>query len=259
VALGTPALCAASIMDWIPFIELGRRLAGFFILVVLDTLLPNERLSFVLHDLFAVPFEEIALIVDRSPAAARQLASRARRRVQGLDAMSSRDRRRQREIVEAFLAASRRGDFESLIALLDPGAVLRADRAAVHAAAVNRDRGAPAPASEVRGASSVAGVLVGRATGAAIAPDVNNTVKRLLDVRKASFLPMERAVELTGMEYGGITPIGLPPDWALLVDSRIPGAGVVVIGSGIRRSKLLCQGELLARLPGARLVEGLAN
>ncbi|HET9061527.1 MAG TPA: YbaK/EbsC family protein [Acidimicrobiales bacterium] len=88
--------------------------------------------------------------------------------------------------------------------------------------------------------------------------DVNNTVKRLLDVRKASFLPMERAVELTGMEYGGITPIGLPSEWPVLVDSRVPAAGVVVIGSGVRQSKLLCPGELLTRLPLARLVEGLA-
>jgi prolyl-tRNA editing enzyme YbaK/EbsC (Cys-tRNA(Pro) deacylase) len=89
--------------------------------------------------------------------------------------------------------------------------------------------------------------------------DVNNTVKRLLDVRKASFLPMDRAVELTGMEYGGITPIGLPSQWPVLVDSRVPVAGVVVIGSGVRQSKLLCPGELLRRLPSARLVEGLAS
>ncbi len=142
---------------------------GPALLVVLDTLSPTERMSFVLHDLFAVPFEEIGPIIDRSPAAARQLASRARRRVQGLDEIPVGNRRRQQEVVAAFLAASRRGDFEALIALLDPDAVLRADRAAVDAARVNRDRGAPALAPEVRGASSVAGALVGRATGAALA------------------------------------------------------------------------------------------
>ncbi len=116
---------------------------GPALLLVLETLSPSERLAFVLHDLFAVPFEDIAPIVDRSPAAARQLASRARRRVQGIDEAHSGDRRRQQEVVEAFLAASRRGDFEALVTLLDPDAVLRADRAAVEAAAANRDRGAP--------------------------------------------------------------------------------------------------------------------
>jgi RNA polymerase sigma factor (sigma-70 family) len=97
---------------------------GAALLVVLETLQPAERLAFVLHDIFAVPFEDIALIVDRSPTAARQLASRARRRVRGAnrDALSA-DRR----IVDAFLAASRDGDFEALLALLDPDVVLRAD------------------------------------------------------------------------------------------------------------------------------------
>ncbi|MCI0155279.1 hypothetical protein KNO15_01005 [Leifsonia shinshuensis] len=88
--------------------------------------------------------------------------------------------------------------------------------------------------------------------------DVNNTVKRLLDVRKASFLPMDRAVELTGMEYGGITPIGLPEEWPLLVDSRVVADGVVVIiGSGVRRSKILLPGRLLGDLPSARVIDGL--
>ncbi|WP_434317300.1 YbaK/EbsC family protein [Leifsonia sp. P73] len=90
--------------------------------------------------------------------------------------------------------------------------------------------------------------------------DVNNTVKRLLDVRKASFLPMERAVELTGMEYGGITPIGLPPEWPLLVDSRVVADGVVVIiGSGVRRSKILLPGRLLGELPSAQVIDGLGQ
>src|SRR4051795_12613518 len=97
---------------------------GAALLVVLETLQPAERLAFVLHDIFAVPFEDIALIVDRSPAAARQLASRARRRVQGADRHAPTADRR---VVEAFLAASRDGDFAGLLALLDPEVVLRTD------------------------------------------------------------------------------------------------------------------------------------
>jgi RNA polymerase sigma factor (sigma-70 family) len=144
-------------------------LMGPALLLLLDTLTPSERLAFVLHDLFAVPFEGIAPILGRSPAAARQLASRARRRVQGSDETQAGDRRRQQEIVEAFLAASRRGDFEALVALLDPDAVLRADRAAVRAATANRHKGAPLLAPEVRGAAAVATALVGRARAARLA------------------------------------------------------------------------------------------
>jgi RNA polymerase sigma-70 factor, ECF subfamily len=139
---------------------------GPALLLVLEALSPSERLAFVLHDLFAVPFEDIAPILDRSPAAARQLASRARRRVQGSDEAHPSDRRRQQEIVEAFLAASRRGDFEALVTLLDPDAVLRADRAAVKAATANRAKGAPLLAPEVRGHRAVASALVGRAQAA---------------------------------------------------------------------------------------------
>jgi prolyl-tRNA editing enzyme YbaK/EbsC (Cys-tRNA(Pro) deacylase) len=93
------------------------------------------------------------------------------------------------------------------------------------------------------------------ATGRA---DVNNVVKRSLDVRKASFLPQARAVELTGMEYGGITPIGLPGDWPILVDQRVVETEVVVIGSGVRRSKILLPGHLVSRLAGAHVVDGLS-
>jgi RNA polymerase sigma-70 factor (ECF subfamily) len=126
---------------------------GPALLVVLDTLTPAERLAFVLHDLFAVPFDEIAAILGRSPAAARQLASRARRRVQGSSPDPAADLRRQRAVVDAFLAAARGGDFEALLALLDPDVVLRADPAAVQAGA----------AAEVRGAREVAGTFSGRA------------------------------------------------------------------------------------------------
>jgi prolyl-tRNA editing enzyme YbaK/EbsC (Cys-tRNA(Pro) deacylase) len=89
--------------------------------------------------------------------------------------------------------------------------------------------------------------------------DVNNLVKRTLDVRKASFLTMERAVEESGMEYGGITPVGLPSSWRLLVDSRVAVLDVALIGSGVRRSKLLVPGPTLARLPCAEVVEDLAT
>src|SRR5918999_4465941 len=125
---------------------------GPALLVVLETLTPGERLAFVLHDMFDVPFEEIASIVGRSPAAARQLASRARRRVQGATVPDV-DLSRKREVVDAFLAASRQGDFERLIAALDPDVVLRADRAAVEMGA----------SREVRGAAAVAATFSGRA------------------------------------------------------------------------------------------------
>jgi RNA polymerase sigma factor (sigma-70 family) len=129
---------------------------GLALLVVLETLAPAERVAFVLHDLFAVPFDEIAPIVGRTPAAARQLASRARRRVQGSASVPETDLTRQREVVEAFLAASRGGDFESLLAVLDPDVVLRADGAAVRVGA----------SREVRGAAAVAETFSGRAQGA---------------------------------------------------------------------------------------------
>ena len=104
---------------------------GLALLVVLETLAPPERLAFVLHDMFGVPFDEIAPIVDRSPAAARQLASRARRRVRGAVPAPETDVSRQRTIVDAFLAAAREGDFEALVALLDPDVVFRVDRGAI--------------------------------------------------------------------------------------------------------------------------------
>jgi RNA polymerase sigma-70 factor (ECF subfamily) len=119
---------------------------GMALLVVLETLAPAERLAFVLHDLFGMPFEEIAPIVERSPEAARQLASRARRRVRGAPPAPDTDVARQREVVEAFLAASRGGDFNGLLAVLDPDVVLRADRFV----------GATGASIEVRGAEKVA-------------------------------------------------------------------------------------------------------
>jgi RNA polymerase sigma factor (sigma-70 family) len=122
---------------------------GLALLVVLETLDPAERLAFVLHDTFAVPFDEVAPIVGRTPAAARQLASRARRRVRGASTeRPDRDRRRQREVVDAFLAAARDGDFDALLAVLDPDVVLRSDGGGV------------GPTHIVRGARNVAGGAV---------------------------------------------------------------------------------------------------
>jgi RNA polymerase sigma factor (sigma-70 family) len=145
---------------------------GLALLVVLDTLAPAERLAFVLHDLFAVPFDEIAPIVGRSPTAARQLASRARRRVQGAATDPDADRARQRAVVDAFLAASRGGDFAALLAVLDPDVVFRADRAAVQIGATSAVRGAAAVAAQFAGRAQAAQpALIGGAVGIAWAPD----------------------------------------------------------------------------------------
>lgn len=135
---------------------------GPALLAVLDTLSPPERLAFVLHDVFAVPFDEIAPIVDRSPAAARQLASRARRRVRGADAATG-DPARRTEVVGAFIAAARDGDFDGLLRLLDPDVVLRADVTAVEAANARQALGAPTLSRLVRGAPEVARAFAGRA------------------------------------------------------------------------------------------------
>jgi RNA polymerase sigma factor (sigma-70 family) len=121
---------------------------GLALLVVLETLAPAERLAFVLHDMFDVPFDQIAPIVGRSPAAARQLASRARRRVKGAAPVPDADRTRQREVVDAFLAAARVGDFDALLAVLDPDVVLRADVGAVPPGASRVIRGASAVAAQ---------------------------------------------------------------------------------------------------------------
>ena len=129
---------------------------GLALLVVLDTLAPAERLAFVLHDLFGVSFEEIAPIVERSPAAARQLASRARRRIQGQSPTAEADRARQRVVVDAFLSASRGGDFEALLTLLDPDVVFRGDEAAERMGGTG----------ELHGARFVAEQFCGRAQGA---------------------------------------------------------------------------------------------
>ncbi|AUC94836.1 RNA polymerase subunit sigma-70 [Bradyrhizobium sp. SK17] len=142
---------------------------GAALLVVLETLAPAERLAFVLHDMFAVPFEEIAPIVGRTPAAARQLASRARRRVQGAPSAPDADLGRQRRIVEAFLAASRDGDFEGLLAVLAPDVVVRADQAAQRLGSLPVIRGATAVAESFKGRAQAARpALVDGAIGVAV-------------------------------------------------------------------------------------------
>ena len=126
--------------------------------VVLETLTPPERLAFVLHDMFSVPFDEIAAIIDRSPEAARQLASRGRRRVRGASAVPDADLARQREVVNAFLAASRAGDFDALVAVLDPDVVFRVDAGAE----------SPQARGPITGASAVAAQVLAR--GSRLAP-----------------------------------------------------------------------------------------
>jgi len=135
---------------------------GVALLVVLETLTPAERLAFVLHDLFAMPFDEIGSIVGRSPAATKQLASRARRRVRGSPAPSHADKARHREVVEAFLRAAHEGDLEGLLAVLDPDAVIRIDGAA-RIAFGSAD--AAATTRELRGASTWATQMIALSRG----------------------------------------------------------------------------------------------
>lgn len=145
---------------------------GVALLVVLETLPPAERIAFVLHDLFDLSFDEIAPIVERTPTAARQLASRARRRVQGTDAAPRADVMRQRQVVDAFIAASRDGDFDALLALLDPDVVLRADRFAMPGGVAGEVRGAAAVAKRARSGRDPRGrvMLVNGGIGIVVAP-----------------------------------------------------------------------------------------
>lgn len=132
---------------------------GSALSMLLDQLSPAERLAFVLHDVFGLPFDELGGILDRTPNATKQLASRARNKLRGADASSARDRQAQRHVVEAFLAAARQGDFEQLIALLHPDVLLEPDDAAIR-------MGAPSP---TRGATAIADVFNGRALAARVA------------------------------------------------------------------------------------------
>jgi RNA polymerase sigma factor (sigma-70 family) len=147
---------------------------GLALLVVLETLTPSQRLAFVLHDMFAVPFDEIAPLLERSPAATRQLASRARRRVRGAAPAPDADLTRQREVVDAFLAAARDGDFDALVSVLDPDVVLRVDRGAVPRGASREVRGAQAVVEQARTfaplVASARPAVVNGAAGVVVAP-----------------------------------------------------------------------------------------
>jgi RNA polymerase sigma factor (sigma-70 family) len=191
---------------------------GLALLVVLETLAPTERLAFVLHDMFGVPFEEIAPIVGRSPTAARQLASRARRRVkgqgQGVDAAADTDLSRQRAVVDAFLAAARRGDFEGLLVVLDPNVVLRADRgraAGVVGVAAGASRGA---SGMIQGARAVArGALTFSRLAESVRPALVNGAAGLV-----SWLPGGRPFAVIGftVRVGKIVEIDILADPARL-------------------------------------------
>ncbi|WP_242336838.1 MULTISPECIES: sigma-70 family RNA polymerase sigma factor [Anaeromyxobacter] len=191
-----------------PELEFGLADAiGPALLVVFDTLAPDERVAFVLHDMFDLSFEEIAPIVDRTPAAARQLASRARRRVRGAEAPSAAPNR---ALVSAFLAASRDGDFEGLLAVLSPDAVLRADELAVRTAAAREKHGAPRLAPEVRGSAEIAQAFKGRSRGASPA---------LIDGEPGAVWAVDdkvRAAFVFTIAHGKITAIDLVMDPARL-------------------------------------------
>jgi RNA polymerase sigma factor (sigma-70 family) len=174
---------------------------GLALLVVLDTLTPAERLAFVLHDMFGMPFEEIAPIVERSPAATRQLASRARRRVRGATPVPDPDLARQREVVNAFLAAARNGDFEALVEVLDPDVIFRADRGRIAAV------GAP---PVVTGVDAVAQQVLARAPRFAsfARPAVVNGTAGLI------VIPRDRPIAVIGFTIasGRIVEIDLVAD-----------------------------------------------
>ncbi|MEV4622972.1 sigma-70 family RNA polymerase sigma factor [Asanoa sp. NPDC049573] len=172
---------------------------GVALMVVLDTLTPAERLAFVLHDVFDVSFGEIGTILDRSPAASRQLASRARRRVQGAVAASSAARSRKREIIDAFLAASRNGDFEALVALLDPDAVT----------------------GDAHGAHAVASIFAGRAQAAR--PALVNGVPAAV----YSYRGLPKAVFSFTINAGKITSITIEAD-----EDRVRDLDIVFLPSG---------------------------
>jgi RNA polymerase sigma factor (sigma-70 family) len=185
---------------------------GLALLVVLEALAPAERLAFVLHDMFGLPFDEIAPIVERSPAAARQLASRARRRVQGSPPPSAADLAEQRELVDAFVAAARAGDFEGLVAVLDPEVVFNIDTGGV------RRRGGGVPAV---GAEKVASEVVA------------STYRRLADVARPALVngaaglvvaPHDRPVAVIGftVHEGRIVEIDLVADPEKLRGVEIP-------------------------------------
>jgi RNA polymerase sigma-70 factor (ECF subfamily) len=184
---------------------------GLALLVVLETLSPAERLAFVLHDIFAVPFDEIARTLDRSPEATRQLASRARRRVRAENTVPDADVDAQREVVEAFLAAAREGDFDRLVAVLDPDVVLRADFGA-------------AGSREVRGATAVIGqarfyaefgldmkpALINGAVGLVTTRNGKPFSVGAFTVRRGRIVEMDWLADPTRLRELDLTPLDIP-------------------------------------------------
>jgi RNA polymerase sigma-70 factor, ECF subfamily len=170
---------------------------GIALLVVLQNLTPTERLAFVLHDLFGMSFDDISPIVGRSPAAARQLASRARRRVRGGDAAAKADVKTQRQVVEAFLAAAREGNFDALLGVLDPAVVRRADAAALPPGATRELRGAEAVAQGAlagarrAGSPPVALALIDGKVGVVVAPRGRLTMAMQFEIRDAKITAID--------------------------------------------------------------------
>ena len=168
---------------------------GLALMVVLESLSPAERLAFVLHDMFAVPFDEIAPMIERSPAAARQLASRARRRVQGQAPAPDPDVARQRDVVDAFFAASRDGDFDALVAVLDPDVVLRSDGGLTRPRLTMVLRGAPAVAGQAltarRLSPFVRPVLVNGAAGVVVAAQGRPLFVMAFTVREGTIVAID--------------------------------------------------------------------
>jgi RNA polymerase sigma factor (sigma-70 family) len=184
---------------------------GIALLVVLEHLTPTERLAFVLHDLFGMSFDDISPIVGRSPAAARQLASRARRRVRGRGAALSADAKTQRQVVEAFLAAAREGNFDALLGVLDPAVVRRADAAALPPGAPRELRGAEAVAKGAlagarrAGSPPVALALINGKVGVVVAPRGRLTMAMQFEIRDGKIAAIDIVADpdrLRGLDVG---------------------------------------------------------
>jgi RNA polymerase sigma-70 factor (ECF subfamily) len=184
---------------------------GLALIVVLETLAPAERLAFVLHDMFAVPFDEIAPVVGRSPAATRQLASRARRRVQGA-AVPDTDLTGQREVVDAFFAAARDGDFDALVAVLDPDIVLRSDGGVLRPGASVVIRGAAAVASQAFGFRRlhpfVRPVLVNGTVGVVVTPHGRPLSVMAFTVRNGKIVEIDALVDPERLRQLDLTILG---------------------------------------------------
>lgn len=181
------------------------------LLVVLQRLSPAERVAFVLHDMFDLHFEEIAPILDRTPDAARQLASRARRRVRGNDSPSEaqhRDREQQRAIVEAFLSASKSGDLQGILAVLDPGIVLRSDAVAVRMGGSAQVTGAETVAGQFKGRAQAARVgLIDDAIGVIVAPRGKVLVLLLLEFRHGKIASIEAIADPSSIADSVVTEL----------------------------------------------------